>query len=92
MDDAAIPHHPLIRSCGYAKTPMPFVVLAGASVNTIAELSSIRPTTRSGQSAPAAKLTITGSTEVDDNQCADHATVYKRNKVVRWSIGMARAL
>jgi hypothetical protein len=71
---------------------MPVVVLAGASVNTIAGLSSIRPTTRSGQSAPAAKLTITGSTEVDDNQCADHATVYKRNKVVRWSIGMARAL
>jgi hypothetical protein len=56
-----IPHHPLIRSCGYAKTPMPFVVLAGASVNTIAELSSIRPTTRSGHSAPATKLTITGA-------------------------------
>jgi len=74
-------------------------VLAGASVNTIAELSSIRPTTRSGHSAPATKdhhrilrrcvgvaqpLTRgvrrqchrQPSTEIDDNQCADHATVH----------------
>jgi hypothetical protein len=79
---------------------MPFVVLAGASVNTIAELSSIRPTTRSDHSAPATKdhhrmlrrcvgvaqpLTRgvrrqchrQPSTEIDDNQCADHAAVHE---------------